>query len=75
MLLSVALCLQESYCYVMKYMAGGNMMNLLCRTGSTLSEEKVQFNAAELFLAVGFLHECGIIHRWAAFVVFVCSCH
>ena len=46
----------------MEYMAGGNMKSLCKRTGR-FRGETAQFYAAELTLAVEFLHQRGIIHR------------
>jgi hypothetical protein len=52
----------ESLCFVMEYMEGGTLFSLLCR-GIEFSEDLVQFYAAEIILAVNFLHKCGIVHR------------
>jgi len=61
-LMTMALCLQENWNYVMEYMASGNMRSLLKETRQ-FPEETVQIYAAELTLAVEFLHQHRIIHR------------
>jgi len=61
-LMTVALRLQKEWIYVMEYMAGGDLRSLLKKT-QQFSEETMQFYAAELTLAVEFLHQHGIIHR------------
>ena len=61
-LMTVALCLQKKWIYEMEYMAGGDMRSL-CQRIWWFSEETVQFYAAELTLAVEFLHQHGIIDR------------
>jgi serine/threonine protein kinase len=61
-LMTVALHLQKEWIYVMEYMAGGDM-RFLCQRPGQFPEETVQFYAAELTLAVEFLHQRGIIHR------------
>ena len=61
-LVTLALCLQKEWIYVMEYIAGGDMRSLFKKT-QQFSEETVEFNGAELTLAVEFLHTRGIIHR------------
>ena len=53
---------EESLCYVMEYMEGGTLRSLLSRH-KRFSGDKTRFYAAEIILAVRFLHECGIVHR------------
>ena len=62
MLVTVAHCLQKTWNYVMEYMEGGDMRAKLDEAGR-FSEKLTQFYAAELTLAIEFLHNCGIIHR------------
>ena len=64
--------LQRKWNYVMEYMERGDMLTKWEDNGQ-FSEEFTQFCAADLTVAVQFLHKCGIIPRWAAFVVFVGS--
>ena len=63
-LMTVTLCLQKEWIYVMEFMAGGDMRSH-CKRTLQFHEETVQFYAAELTLAVEFLHQRGIIHRQA----------
>jgi len=46
----------------MEYESGGNMAEELERV-QVFSEERSQFYAAELTLALEFLHRYGILHR------------
>ena len=46
----------------MDYMPGGTMRTKVNKE-EFFSEEKARFYAAELTLAVEFLHKCGIVHR------------
>ena len=46
----------------MDYMPGGTMWSKM-KKEEFFSEEKARFYAAELMLAVEFLHKCGIVHR------------
>ena len=48
--------------YVMEYMEGGTLRSLLFRH-KRFSEDVTRFYAAEIILAVDFLHQCGIVHR------------
>jgi serine/threonine protein kinase len=61
--------LQRKWNFVMEYMERGDILTKWEDTGQ-FSEEVTQFCAAELTVAVEFLHKCGIILRWAAFVFF-----
>jgi serine/threonine protein kinase len=60
MLMTVA-CLHRRWNYMMEYMEG-NMLTKWEDTGQ-FSEELTQFCAAELTVAVEFLHKCHIILR------------
>jgi len=60
--MTVAHCLQKTWNYVTEYMWEGDMATQLIFV-ERYSEEESQFYAAELTLAVEFLHKCGIIHR------------
>ena len=62
MLMIVVHCLQKKWIYVMEYMEGGDMGTKLDDAGR-FSEELTRFYAAELTLAIEFLHKHGIIHR------------
>ena len=53
---------RQSFCYVMEYCKGGTLHSLLSRL-ERLHEDLARFYAAEIILAVNFLHKCGIIHR------------
>ena len=53
---------KRSLWYVMEYMEGGTLRSLLSRH-KEFSEHKTRFYAAEIILAVDFLHKCGIVHR------------
>ena len=48
-------------CYVMEYVEGGSLRYQL-RRHTRFSEDLSRFIAAELILAVDFLHMCGIVH-------------
>ena len=49
-------------CYVMEYVEGGSLRFHLCRH-TRFSEDLSRFFAAELILAMNFLHKCRIVHR------------
>jgi len=53
---------EKSLWYVMEYMEGGTLRSLLSRH-KQFSEDETRFYAAEIILAVNFLHQCGIVHR------------
>ena len=46
----------------MDYMPGGTMWSKV-KKEKFFSEKRAGFYAAELTLAVEFLHKCGIVHR------------
>jgi serine/threonine protein kinase len=46
----------------MEYLSGGNMAEELEKVG-VFSEERARFYAAEITLALEFLHRYGILHR------------
>lgn len=48
--------------FVMEFMSGGDLMDQLDKV-TTFSEKRTQFYAAEITLAVQFLHQHGILHR------------
>ena len=53
---------RRSMCYVMEYIEGGTLSSLL-RSRKRFHEDVARFYAAEVILAVNFLHKCGIVHR------------
>jgi len=53
---------KESHCYMMEYCEGGSLYSLICRL-KRLHVDLARFYAAEIILAVNFLHRCGIVHR------------
>ena len=55
-------CLQEHLFFVMDYVSGGNMAEELINV-RVFSEERARFYAAEITLALEFLHRYGILHR------------
>lgn len=53
----------EKYLYlVMEYLPGGDLMSLLMRR-DILTEEETRFYAAEMIVAIDFIHRLGYIHR------------
>ena len=46
----------------MEFIEGGTLHDLLCEM-EQLPEKAARFYAAEIILAVSFLHKCGIVHR------------
>ena len=55
-------CLQDRMFFVMEYISGGDLKDLLDKV-EVFSEKRTQFYAAEITLAVQFLHQNGILHR------------
>jgi len=53
---------KRSLCYVMEYAEGGTLFSLLL-SRERFTEDVARFYAAEIILAVNFLHKCGIVHR------------
>jgi len=53
---------QNYLCFVLEYMVGGDFTRILKQFGS-LDEQVVKFYAAEIILAIEYLHSLGIIHR------------
>eukprot|EP00286_Rhodomonas_abbreviata_P022148 CAMPEP_0181317298 /NCGR_PEP_ID=MMETSP1101-20121128/16394_1 /TAXON_ID=46948 /ORGANISM="Rhodomonas abbreviata, Strain Caron Lab Isolate" /LENGTH=509 /DNA_ID=CAMNT_0023424683 /DNA_START=112 /DNA_END=1637 /DNA_ORIENTATION=- len=53
---------KESLCLVMDYVAGGELYSLIAKDGR-FAEAQARFYAAELVLALEYLHECGIVYR------------
>jgi serine/threonine kinase 38 len=49
--------------FVMEYLPGGDMMNLLIHK-TTLSENEARFYFMELILAINSVHAHGYIHRY-----------
>jgi novel protein kinase C epsilon type len=47
----------------MEYANGGSMFEELNKAGGRFSEKRTQFYAAEITLALEFLHRYGIVHR------------
>jgi len=54
--------LQEHLFFVMEYVNGGNMTNELQKV-KVFSKKRTQFYAAEITLALEFLHRQGTLHR------------
>jgi serine/threonine protein kinase len=52
----------EDFCYVMEYYEGGTLLSMITRL-QKFHEDLARFYAAEIILAVNFLHKCGIVHR------------
>jgi len=53
---------KELVCYVLEHVEGGTLRCHLCRH-KRFSEDMARSYAAEIILAVNFLHKCGIVHR------------
>ena len=47
---------------MMEYLEGGTLRSLLYRYRQ-LDEDEAKFYAAQIILAVNFLHKSGIVHR------------
>jgi serine/threonine protein kinase len=61
-LMVMALCLQERLYFVMEYMPGGTLGDVF-ESVEFLSEETARFYMAQISLAIGYLHKCGVVHR------------
>lgn len=55
-------CLQDRLFFVMEYVNGGDLMFQIQRTRK-FDEQRTRFYAAEVTLALMFLHRHGIIYR------------
>ncbi|EDV24899.1 uncharacterized protein TRIADDRAFT_25874 [Trichoplax adhaerens] len=57
-------CFQDSknLFFIMEYMVGGDLLNLLIKEG-VFKEETAIFYIAELVNAVEWIHSCGFVHR------------
>ena len=62
MIITVVLCLQENLLFVMEFAEGGDLRSLL-QLVQRFSEPAATFYAAEIALALQFLHKQGIVHR------------
>lgn len=49
--------------FVMEYLSGGDLMNLLIKR-SILPEDECKFYIAEIALAIKKVHDLGYIHRY-----------
>ena len=54
---------RASVCYVMEYCEGGSTLDSQMSRLQRFHEDFVRFYAAEIKLAVKFLHKCGTVHR------------
>jgi novel protein kinase C epsilon type len=55
-------CLQDHLFFVMEYVNGGDLLDFLDEI-EVFSEKWTQFYAAQVTLALQFLHKHGILHR------------
>ena len=62
MIIPVVLCLQENLFFVMEFAEGGDLRSLL-QLVQRVSEPAATFYAAEIALALQFLHKQSIAHR------------
>jgi len=62
---------QKNLYFVMEYLPGGDLMNLLINR-EILAEDETRFYMAELIEAVNFVHEKGYIHRFVLRVTLHC---
>ena len=62
MIITVVLCLQENLFFVMEFAEGGDLRSLL-ELVQIFIEPVATFYAAEIALALQFLHKKGIVHR------------
>ena len=56
------ICLQQHLFFIMEYVSGGTMLEALEEV-EVFSEAGAQFYAAEITLALEFLHRYGIVHQ------------
>ena len=55
---------EERLYFVMPYIGGGNLYQLMQREGQQLTEQAIRFYAIQIITAVGELHEgLGVMHR------------
>ncbi|GAA5834781.1 hypothetical protein JCM11251_003660 [Rhodosporidiobolus azoricus] len=54
---------ERAFFFALDYKAGGEMFQHLQRDGGRFEEAKVRFYVAEIVLALGFLHDRGIVYR------------
>ncbi|GAA5901650.1 hypothetical protein JCM6882_006032 [Rhodosporidiobolus microsporus] len=54
---------ERAFFFALDYKAGGEMFQHLQRDGGRFDEAKVRFYVAEIVLALGFLHDRGIVYR------------
>ena len=55
-------CLQDHRFFVLEYMCGGDFKDQLTKV-EVVSQKRSQFYAAEITLALQFLHKYGILHQ------------
>ena len=51
--------------FVLSYAKNGELLHWIRKLGS-FDEESTRFYAAELVVALEYMHSKGVIHRWAA---------
>lgn len=65
-IITVVLCLQAYLFFVMELAHGGNLRDQLDQV-ENFSEPTATFYAAEIAVALQFLHAKGIVHRYVTF--------